>query len=716
MLTSSSTGEPLAGNPHERTYASPPGRKYPAEIPLPVLTRSTTAASYSSTTDLLPHPSDYRTKRSTLKDRIPSWYGGPRKSPDSDANDRDATPAAPVKKVRLKAWHGWRYVLFGSWLNVFLLLLPVAWILKLATEGNDTLIFSACMVSMIPLVKLHDMTIGVLARRMGGSKTGLINASFSNIIELVVAITALRKCELHVVQSSLIGAILSKQLLILGMCFLAGGLRFYQQDYDQTATIIHSSLLSIGVGAVCLPAAFHFALSYNVADLESAGTTLQQQKADLLTMSHSVALLLLLIYFAYLVFQLFSHTHLYQDNTKPSEKIPSVPLSMSVRSLTDRVRVNSGNLRMRRSNSGSQSGGRGSPLPKGIGEKKGHRVDVNKEKTSPVEEVPETSFDVSDGTGAQYANNPDSARQRRTAYLVSPCGATSQVTLSADEFGRYREDPTVRLVHDKWGGRGRSASVSDGYNSERGRRYSGSSDSSKRSSFESGRTKHVSVNELVSAYSDDRKDVHRSVQVRDLGMGGDEQLGDVRSPSVSPSSSAEKVGEDELPELSWTMTFVVLITVTVLVTINAEWLVDSMDNLSPALSKEWIGLILLPSVSSIAECVTAVSVSVKDKLTLSISVAVGSSIQTTLFVIPFMVILGWILDKPLPLLFDPFQTVVLYISVNIMGYVVADGKSNWLEGVILISLYLVIAVTFWFYPGSSFSTNLAVCVDTVKSQ
>lgn len=139
-----------------------------------------------------------------------------------------------------------------------------------------------------------------------------------------------------------------------------------------------------------------------------------------------------------------------------------------------------------------------------------------------------------------------------------------------------------------------------------------------------------------------------------------------------------------------------------LVAINSTWLVDSMDSLSPTISKEWIGLILLPTVSSIAgmlfnlanlinslmglilECVTSINVSVKDQLSLSISVAVGSTIvcldvhdtfivipltdvlllkQTALFVIPAMVLLGWVLDKPLALLFDPFESVVSLVPI-----------------------------------------------------
>lgn len=620
-----------------------------------------------------------------------------------------------TKRKRIKAWQGWRFILFGSWFNVFLLLIPISWILKLATTESDTLIFTSCMLAMIPLVKLHDLAISVLSRRIGGTKTGLLNASFSNIVELVVAITALRKCELRVVQSSLIGSILSKLLLILGMCFFAGGMRFSQQDFNHTATQIHSSLLSISVGAVCLPAAFHFALTYSEADAEQAGTTLDQQKQDLLKMSHSVSFLLLFIYFSYLLFQLWSHTHLYQDSSTPSAKLP---VAVSMRSMTSRVRLNSGKG-MRRSHSqacsvGSAQSQQSIPIPTS------RSAAQETEKASPVEEAPETSFDLADDPQYLDACHQRSSSARvgprdRQAYLVSPFGKTSQVTLSVDEFGSTKgTDPTIRLVSDKE--RAMSHSGSGGHISESSSSSDDFSDGDRR-----GRPSRMS--ELLSAYTTDRGEVVRvlrrddskrsrkaSVDVLDV-HGRRDPLGQDECRPDTPLPPAEAA--EELPEMSWVMIIVLLTTVTVLVTIDAEWLVDSMDSLSPTLSKEWIGLILLPIVSSIAECVTAVNVSVKDQLTLSISVAVGSTIQTALFVIPFMVILGWILNKPLALLFDPFETVVLYISVHIMGYVVADGKSNWLEGVILISLYLVIAVTFWFYPGSSFSSNLAVCVDTI---
>lgn len=174
-------------------------------------------------------------------------------------------------------------------------------------------------------------------------------------------------------------------------------------------------------------------------------------------------------------------------------------------------------------------------------------ADVDKEKHSPVEELPETSFDPSDGNGAR----------QQAAFLLSPYGATSQVTLSLDEMGSPREDTTVRLVDGKH--HPHEPSVSKGYNSERSRRYSSSSEDSRRSSFESGtRLKHVSVNDVVSAYSEERK----GGLCAQGGGNSDVEGSEGRSPSVSPSNPAEKVQPDH-PELSWTMTFVLLITVTV---------------------------------------------------------------------------------------------------------------------------------------------------------
>ncbi|KAI0775305.1 Sodium/calcium exchanger protein-domain-containing protein [Trametes elegans] len=726
MLSRSGTQEPLAHYNHNGLSPSSSENNL-QPLPFPVMSRSSTrasSASYSSRAALNPnHDSEPRKARESMTQKL--WRRLSHRVP-SAAHRNPGDDGGPPK-VKLKAWHGWRLILFDSWLNLLIFLLPAAAVLKATTEDAERLVFAACILALIPLVKLHDLATGVLSRRIGGSRTGLLNSSMSNMIEMVVAIIALRKCELRVVQSSLIGAMLSKLLLILGMCFFAGGTKFSEQGFDSTATQIHSSLLSISVGAVLLPAAFHFSLSYRTEEeARSAGTSLAEQKLDILRMSHGVSIVLLFIYFSYLVFQLWSHTHLFKDTVEPSSKLP---VAESVRSVTARVRKKSNTVRenivyshpLQRVRTGSE---RSLQTLRTYTYPRPPKAAMSTDRFSTLEEVPETILDDDDGRRpvrrSPYMQRDDGKGSR--AKMFSPFGTASQLTLSPNPNPISQPaDSTVRLVpeHERFA-IGTESPVSGSDSESRPGSRSGSG-SGEETSFDSederwrrqrrdevGRSR-TPVSEVLSAYYGERGELTEHGQwttkeMEDVDVSG--------RPDGSPRLGQPVPPLPRQEEMSWTLTIILLLVVAVLVSITAEWMVDSMDHVSTNISKEWIGLILLPTVSSIAECVTAINVSVKDQLTLSISVAVGSTIQTALFVIPVMVILGWILDKPLALLFDPFESVVLYISVHTMSYVVADGKSNWLEGVILVCLYIVIAVTFWFYPGSNFSTNLAVCTES----
>jgi Ca2+:H+ antiporter len=127
---------------------------------------------------------------------------------------------------------------------------------------------------------------------------------------------------------------------------------------------------------------------------------------------------------------------------------------------------------------------------------------------------------------------------------------------------------------------------------------------------------------------------------------------------------------------------VALVVVTLMVAVCAEYLVDSIDSIveTAHISKTFIGLILLPIVGNAAEHVTACVVAYKGKMDLAIGVAIGSSLQISIFVTPFLVILGWIIGQPMTLHFQGFETVVFFLSVLVVNYLIQDGKSNWLEG------------------------------------
>jgi calcium/proton exchanger cax len=249
-------------------------------------------------------------------------------------------PAPSTRWSRLRShFRGLRKIILSSWLNVLLLFMPVSGILVASHSDASSLISSFCILTLVPLIRLHDLGTAALSMRIGGSRTGLLNASMSNMVELVLAVTALRKCELRLVQSSLNGAILCKLLLVLGICFFAGGTRFSEQMFDPSAAQIHSSLLSIGMNAMLIPAVFHFTYpsiraiahtnsSHESRDLDPADTgVIEEQRRDILKMSRGVAVVLVFIYCAYLFFQLWSHVHLYED---PEKRCPSRRLSLSM--------------------------------------------------------------------------------------------------------------------------------------------------------------------------------------------------------------------------------------------------------------------------------------------------------------------------------------------------------------------------------------------------
>ncbi|KAJ7475750.1 Calcium/proton exchanger [Mycena latifolia] len=408
-----------------------------------------------------------------------------------------------------------RSIIFASWLNVLLVFIPVSWALHFADPDQHTLIFIFSFLAKISLAKLLDFAVDELSLRVGQTLATLLSISFGNTVELIVAIIALTHCELGVVQSSLIGSILSNLLLGLGICFFAGGVKFSEQGFGASATQLNSSLLTISVIAVLLPTAFRFSVT-TTSDPVSG--------QDILRASHGAALVLLFIYGSYLFFQLYSHATLYGD--KSDDIIKST-------------------------------------------------------KYAPREKK------VKDGD---------------------------------------RNSSTVFFVVE---------------------------------------------------------------------------------------TTKEEEEEEVIPQLSLFMSFGLLAVVAVVVAVTAEWLVDSIDGLTKGgvISKEFVGIILLPIVGNAAEHATAASVSVKDELNLILGTVVGSSIQIALCVIPSIVTLAWMLGKPLTMLFDPFQSSALFLAVLTVNYAVQDGKSNWMKGIILICLYLILGTTFWFYPGTAdeFTDILPLC-------
>jgi Ca2+:H+ antiporter len=139
-----------------------------------------------------------------------------------------------------------------SWINVLLIFVPIG-IAAEAAHLSPTIVFAMNAVAIVPLAGLLSHATESVASRLGDTLGALLNVSFGNAVELIIFIIALVKNEIRIVQASLLGSILANLLLILGMAFLLGGLRYREQIYNSTVTQMSACLLSLSVMSLLLP-------------------------------------------------------------------------------------------------------------------------------------------------------------------------------------------------------------------------------------------------------------------------------------------------------------------------------------------------------------------------------------------------------------------------------------------------------------------------------
>jgi Ca2+:H+ antiporter len=154
------------------------------------------------------------------------------------------------------------------------------------------------------------------------------------------------------------------------------------------------------------------------------------------------------------------------------------------------------------------------------------------------------------------------------------------------------------------------------------------------------------------------------------------------------------------PAMTTTQAAGLLALGTVLTSIQAELLVGA---LSPALTQFgltelFVGVIVIAIIGNAAEHYSAVVAAHRDHMTLAVEIAVGSSAQITLFVGPALVLYSFALGQPMTLLFNAFEITAIALSVFATSMVVHDGESNWVEGMLLLSVYLILGMAFYFVP------------------
>ncbi len=165
----------------------------------------------------------------------------------------------------------------------------------------------------------------------------------------------------------------------------------------------------------------------------------------------------------------------------------------------------------------------------------------------------------------------------------------------------------------------------------------------------------------------------------------------------SGESDASKSHEDAWP--LW-VSALVLAGATAVVAFMSEFLVHSVGSarLRLGLTERFVGIVIVAIIGNAAEHSTAVWMAMKNKMDLSLGIAIGSSIQVALFVTPVLVFAGAVLGRPITLEFTLPEIAAMALAIWIVGQMSGDGESNWMEGVQLLSVYLIVAVLFYFLP------------------
>ena len=154
--------------------------------------------------------------------------------------------------------------------------------------------------------------------------------------------------------------------------------------------------------------------------------------------------------------------------------------------------------------------------------------------------------------------------------------------------------------------------------------------------------------------------------------------------------------EEETPSMRLPVAIGLLVAATICIAVLSEIFVGTVEPMaeSAGLSKSFVGIILVPIIGNAAEHSTAVIMAMKDKMNAAVEIALGSSLQIILFVIPVLILLS-LFFTPMSIVFTPFELVSVAASVLIANRVASDGESNWLEGLQLVAAYVIIGAAFF---------------------
>jgi Ca2+:H+ antiporter len=208
-------------------------------------------------------------------------------------------------------------ILKKAGLKLLLVFIPVTVVLEHVAAERPALILVGAALAILPLAGLLVESTEQIARRTGDAVGGLLNATFGNAPELIIAVVALRAGMMDMVRASLLGAILANMLLGLGLAFLLGGLRYHVQEFNLPAAQMQVSLMLMAVISMVVPGIFHVLVEAETAYLERS-------------LNNGVAVVLLTSYALSLLFMLKTHPEVFSREQHVEDEGPVWPVGKAV--------------------------------------------------------------------------------------------------------------------------------------------------------------------------------------------------------------------------------------------------------------------------------------------------------------------------------------------------------------------------------------------------
>jgi len=579
---------------------------------------------------------------------------------DREENDESLrSPRSPKAiaqssvKVGVEFARSTRVVLFSTKICVLLVFVPIALGLGHAGESISAgPIFFFSVLAIVPLAERLGFVTEEVAAHTNETLGGLLNATFGNVTELIVSLMALRNGDTRLVKLSLLGSILTNTLLVLGASFFFGGLKYSEQTHNRKGAQLNAGLLLLSVLSLTLPSV--------MSETAMSGTSEDEKERDILRVSRVSSVFLLAGYMAFLVFQLKTHKHMFvSENTNEDEG--------------DEEK--------------GKKGQQGEKKKKNVMGRTGSTESMFKMKTSSMENLRATLKSMASSGGNQ-----------KKTMIAKRIEVENEVEVeNEEESGRGSEvpQPPVSPIPENAVKR----SSGDGSKLAKLRWQSAVKDIAQKKELNMLKwgsvLTQVSTQTRVNSMQRKLSQLNKKLTETLSGRDANEDDKNILFGFERVDEMAYEHKDDSLTKVS---AMIWLAVITGFIASLSDVLVGSIDGAAQqwGVPMAFIATIVLPLVGCAAEITAAVMFARKNKMDISIGVAIGSSTQFALLVIPVTVLIGWMISVPMNLDFGLFESASLLVVVLVVNANVVDGTSNWLKGAMLLVAYACLASAIWF--------------------